>query len=127
MKRETAKWIRKAEDDWAVTRELAAQEEPLRDATCFHCQQAVEKYLKALLQDRGEAIPKTHDLEVLLDLLLPLDSRLLPLRRGLRTLTRYAVEYRYPGQRATQRGMAAALRQAERIRLEVRTRLGLPP
>jgi tetratricopeptide (TPR) repeat protein len=44
---------------------------PLRDLACFPCQQAAEKYLKALLQELGAVVPKTHDLEELLDLVLP--------------------------------------------------------
>jgi HEPN domain-containing protein len=93
---------------------------------CFHCQQAAEKYLKAQLQEIGLAVPRTHDLEILLDLLLPNDSTLAPLRRALRSLTRYAVGFRYPGVRATTRRMQAAMRQAERVRRESRARLGLP-
>ncbi len=38
-----------------------------------------------------------------------------------------AVDYRYPEMRATTKGMAAAFRHVERVRGEVRTRLGLPP
>jgi hypothetical protein len=72
-------------------------------------------------------VPKIHDLEEILDLLLPSDATLAPLRRSLKALTRYAVEYRYPGVRATKRRMEAALRHAERVRAEVRARLGLPP
>lgn len=125
MKRKTATWVRKAEDDWQAANELAARPQPLRDAVCFHCQQATEKYLKALLQEKGVPAPKTHDLEDLLDLLLPTDGTLAPFRRGLASLTKYAVEYRYPGVRATTRRMAVALRRAEQIRRELRTRLGL--
>jgi hypothetical protein len=69
----------------------------------------------------------THDLEDLLDLLLPQDATLAPLRRFLLPLNRYAVEHRYPGKRSTQRQMTAALRQAGRTRTELRARLGLPP
>jgi HEPN domain-containing protein len=29
---------------------------------CFHCQQAVEKYLKAFLKELGVAVPRIHDL-----------------------------------------------------------------
>jgi HEPN domain-containing protein len=29
---------------------------------CFHCQHAAEKYLKALLQEGGLVVPRTHDL-----------------------------------------------------------------
>ncbi len=127
MKRHTAQWILKAEEDIEVARTLAALAKPKRDAACFHCQQAAEKYLKALLQESGLAVPKTHELEDLLDLLLPQDATLAPLRRSLRSLTPYAVNFRYPGVRATTRRMHAPLRQAERVRRELRARLGLPP
>ena len=126
MKRHTAPWVLKAEEDIEVARSLAAEAKPKRDAACFHCQQSAEKYLKALLQELGLAIPKTHNLNDLLDLLLPHDVTLAPLRRGLKSLIRYAVEYRYPGERATTRQMQSALRVAERVRMEIRTRLGLP-
>jgi len=117
--------VRKAEDDWDAACELATRSPPLRDAACFHCQQAAEKYLKALLQEKGAPIPRTHDLEDLLDLLLPHDSTLAPFRRGLNALTKFAVEYRYPGVRATTNRMKVALRRAERVRSEIRARLGL--
>jgi HEPN domain-containing protein len=73
----------------------------------------------------GTAAPRTHDLEDLLDLLLPHDATLGPLRRGLRSLTQYAVDFRYPGRRASTRQMKSALRIAEQVRLELRARLGL--
>ena len=127
MTPETTQWVRFAEEDLQAARDLAARLPPLRNLACFHCQQSAEKYLKALLQELGLAVPRTHDLEDLLDLLLPHDPTLAPSRRGLRALTRYAVQFRYPGVRATTRRMQAALRQAERVRRELRVRLGLPP
>ena len=126
MKRQTAQWVRKAEDDWKGALDLAARKPPLRDLACFHCQQAAEKYLKALLQELGAAVPRTHDLHRLLLLLLPHDPTVRPLTRGLRSLTRYAVEYRYPSERATTKQMQSALRTAGRVRKELRVRLGLP-
>src|SRR5262245_26820183 len=101
MKRHTAPWVRKAEDDLGGARELAGVNPPRRDLVCFHCQQAAEKYLKALLQELGAAVPRTHDLEDLLDSLLPHDATLASLRRGRVSLTRDAVDYRYPSLRAT--------------------------
>jgi HEPN domain-containing protein len=77
------------------------------------------------LQEKGAAVPKTHNLKDLLNLLLPYDATLTTLGRGLITLTRYAVEYRYPGVRATTKRMRVALSRAERIRSEMRARLGL--
>jgi hypothetical protein len=79
------------------------------------------------VQDLGAAVPKTHNLKDLLDLLLPHDATLAGLCRGLLSLSRYAVDFRYPGLRATTRRMQAALGHAERVRIELRQRLGLSP
>jgi HEPN domain-containing protein len=83
--------------------------------------------LKGLLHELGKSFPKTHVLENLLDLLLPDDPTLRPLLPDAVRLTRYAVEYRYPGIRATKPRAQSALAAAERIRAEVRRRLGLRP
>ena len=95
----------KADEDVEVASALAARTPPLRTAVCFHCQQAAEKYLKALLQELGVAVPRTHNLKQLLDLLLPHDATLARLGRSVASLTKYAVEYRYPALRATTRQM----------------------
>jgi HEPN domain-containing protein len=125
MKKLTAEWVRKAEADFAATQQLADAVPPVNDPLCFHCQQTAEKYLKALLHEQGIAIPKTHDLDVLLNLLLPHQPAMASLRRMLNILTQYAVEYRYPGLHATSRQARSALRHAGRIREQVRRALGL--
>jgi len=127
MKRETARWVRKAEADIQGARQLAAARPTFHDLVCFHSQQAAEKYLKALLQEYGLTVPRTHDLEELLNRLLPHDASLRKLRRGLAALTPFAVDYRYPGETATKRDALSSLRRAERIRREVRHRLKLKP
>src|SRR5438034_4071719 len=99
MKKMTREWIRKAEDDFRVAELLAAGSEPFHDQVCFHCQQAAEKYLKALMEQLGIAVPKIHDLEDLLAVLLPHHTELRSLRRGLAFLTTFAVAARYPGLR----------------------------
>jgi HEPN domain-containing protein len=125
MKKLTAAWIRKAESDFRVAKNLALLRPPVHDEVCFHCQQAAEKYFKALLQEWGLSIPKIHELDNLLALLLPSDATLRVVRRGLNGLSRFAVNYRYPGFHANARQALAALDRAARIRLEVRSRLGL--
>lgn len=65
------------------------------DTVCFHAQQCAEKYLKSLLVYHGIDFPKTHDL-VLLRNLLPASAPDVNLA-WLRTLNRYSVEARYPG------------------------------
>ena len=86
--------------------------------------QAGEKYLKALMVELGLPVPKTHDLIRLRSLLLPYQAGLKLPRRGMLFLSAFAVETRYPGENTTKR-QAAAQRWAMRVRLEIRTRLGL--
>jgi HEPN domain-containing protein len=92
---------------------------------CFHCQQSAEKYLKALLEEAGATIPKTHDLERLLDLVLPYHPSLGGHRRGLRSLNDYAVSTRYPGDKATKRQAVSARRTEGRVRGSCRALLGI--
>lgn len=125
MKRETGRWVRKAEDDLTGANQLAQGHPLLNDLICFHCQQSAEKYLKAMLIELGIAPPKTHRLQQLLLLLLPHCPSLKPLRRTLIALNRYAVDFRYPIANATKRQATAALRQATKVREEIRARLGL--
>jgi HEPN domain-containing protein len=94
---------------------------------CFHCQQCAEKYLKALLQEFGLAIPRVHNLDDLLNLLLPLQSTLRRFRRGLVFLTDFAVDIRYPGRSASKRQAASALRWAGQVRDACRALLGVRP
>ena len=127
MKRLTARWVRKAEADLVGARTLAVSDEPLFDLICFHCQQAAEKYLKALLQDLDVEVPRTHKLGDLLLLLHAHDAKVKTLGRSLAALNRYAVDVRYPGEDASKRQAAAALRHAEKVRGVLREHLGLPP
>jgi HEPN domain-containing protein len=127
MKRPTAKWVRKAEDDLGCARAVEQTKPLFHDQICFLCQQSAEKYLKALFQEWGLVSPRTHNLEDLLRLLLPRDAALRTLHRRLKSLSRYAVDFRYPGKRAFRRQAQTALRHAEEVRREVRARLGLTP
>lgn len=119
--------MRKAESDFQLAAGIARRGEKFHDELCFHCQQATEKYLKSLLEELGQPIPKTHNLVTVLHLLVGLHKQLRSFRRGLDFLTRFAVGTRYPGDWANKRQAVAALRWAERIRQECRTLLGLKP
>jgi hypothetical protein len=46
--------------------------------------------------------------------------------RGLKGVTRYAVEYRYPGMSTSARQARAAFRKALLVRMAIHQRLGLP-
>jgi HEPN domain-containing protein len=122
----TRSWVRKAERDFKVARGLMLRwVAGYGDAACFHCQQAVEKYLKALLIDWGIAFPRTHDLSALLALLLPGAPLWTTFGIACQTLTKYAVDVRYPGDDATKVEAKQALKLAASLRREARLALGL--
>ena len=120
MKRTTREWVRKAEADRLIAQRISRGKTPLHDGVCFHCQQCAEKYLKALLEEHGSTIPRTHNLDDLLNLLPPHFAAIRALRRGLIFLTDFAVDPRYPNGNTGKRQAAAALRWAERVRTECR-------
>lgn len=126
MKRSTLEWIEKAEADHATAlRELRARRLPNFDDACFHSQQCSEKYLKASLNERGIPFPKTHDLEVLLDLMLPHEPAWNILRPRLNELTSFAIAFRYPGQSATRTLAKRAIANCGLVRDAIRLRLGI--
>ena len=127
MKKATREWVRKAEADFRGALRLASADEPFHDLVAYHCQQSAEKYLKAMLEELGHPIPKTHDLEDLLNLLLPSHPTLVAIRRGLLYLTDFAVNPRYPGTGTSKREAASAQRWAGRVRDTCRAILGLRP
>ena len=127
MKQLTQEWVEKAEGDFAVAAQIMRRrKERVYDAVCFHAQQAVEKYFKARLCEAGVAFPKTHDLVVLLRLILPAEPLWASFLPAAQALTDYAVDFRYPGDTATLAEARIALKHCKAIRREVRANLGLP-
>jgi len=121
-----AEWIEKAEGDYfTAQREFRVRKSPNYDAVCFHCQQSVEKYLKAFLLEHQVVFPKTHSLIELLELCLPVDVTFELQRDLMIKLERYAVHYRYPGQSADRDEAKAALKALKLLRRMVRDRLDL--
>jgi HEPN domain-containing protein len=89
-------WTAKAKNDLLdADNNLAARQVPC-DTVCFHCQQAVEKLLKAVLSAKGVPPPRTHDLLSLLELVLPFAPQVDNTRDCLAILTPYSVASRYP-------------------------------
>ena len=70
---------------------------PITDIAAFHCQQAVEKLLKAYLFWQGVDFEKTHDLRALVLLCADKDPAFTTLEPEAAPLTHYAVRFRYPG------------------------------
>lgn len=116
MKDLTKEWLRKAEKDAATaTRESSVEIDPNWDAVGFHAQQAVEKYIKGLLQEMEIPFSRTHDLSVGLNLLLPSHPGLGILVDDVEWLSAFAVEFRYPGEEAMEEDARRALQIMNRI------------
>lgn len=70
----------------------------LPEDACFHAQQCAEKALKALLLLRQISYPRTHSIEVLLDILKLKGEHVPENVDETFILTEYAVQTRYPGE-----------------------------
>lgn len=66
------------------------------DTVCFHCQQAVEKYLKAYLVEKEISFPHTHNLGSLVYLAEKSDPSFNEIKEQAEMLSPFAVEIRYP-------------------------------
>ena len=108
-------WLRFAESDLALA-EATGDDRVLCENLCFHAQQAVEKSIKAVLVLSGVAFPKTHSLELLVDL-LPSDVVRTEALLASRALSGYATVLRYPGatEPATEEEYRNALRLAAAV------------
>lgn len=115
MKALTKEWIDKAEEDFRVAQREMLGEPPSYNAVCFHSQQSVEKYLKAVLQENDVVFLKVHDLEVLVDQVNEFISNLNALKDDARRLNVFAVEVRYPGFEAEDEDARSALESLERL------------
>jgi HEPN domain-containing protein len=87
--------LRKAEGDLALLDEVWRSRRVGDDIIGYHCQQAAEKMLKALLSELGVEFPRTHNLRLLMDLLADAGELLPPKLADLDTLSPYGTHARY--------------------------------
>lgn len=101
MAPEVAKWLELADLDYGVAEHLLGTYHPIPvEIVCYHCQQAAEKAVKALILYFciADAIPKKHDISYLLDQVkghIAIDEKYYDYAD---TLTPYGVAVRYPNE-----------------------------
>lgn len=91
-------WITRAGHDYEVALLLDKEESECYEIICFHCQQYVEKMLKAILLKEDIVFPKIHDLIILLNKLPDNYKQLKKFSSEILILNEYAVSSRYPGE-----------------------------
>ena len=62
MKKQAEDWIALADKDLYAAEIMIKEDYSLTNIVAFHCQQAIEKYLKALLIENDIPLIRTHDL-----------------------------------------------------------------
>jgi HEPN domain-containing protein len=115
-------WMQKADNDLLnAEHTLLLTENCPHDTVCFHSQQCVEKYLKAVLVCEQIFFGKTHDLEEL-SLSLPSSFAMPVTTDDLAKLTPHATNSRYPDDwRSPTRAQAEwAVGAARKVRQAVR-------
>ncbi|MBI2403371.1 MAG: HEPN domain-containing protein [Gemmatimonadetes bacterium] len=118
-------WVEKAENDVVnAAHTLKLGRRCPTDTVCFHAQQSVEKYLKALLTLLEIDSPRTHSVDALL-WLIPSRTRPTITDDEQDRLSEYATVTRYPGdyQPISLAEARRAVRLARRVRRDIRRRL----
>lgn len=94
---ETTAWLQKAQLDLRAAQADMGAEPALVGDALFHCQQAAEKAMKALLTWHDQPFRRTHDLGELGRQCVSIDGTLEPLCLRAEPLTVFATVFRYPG------------------------------
>ena len=118
-------WAEKAENDFRTAKHtLKIKANCPTDTVCFHAEQCVEKYLKAILSLRGIDFPKTHNLAELVRR-LPNNVSVQFSVEEQELLTDYATVTRYPGdyEPITVKEARRAVSLAKRLRNSLRKNL----
>jgi HEPN domain-containing protein len=89
-------WIQIAEEDLYSAQLLNQAERKPFEIICYHCAQAIEKYLKGYLTYIGIIPEKTHNLLLLLESCIGKDQTFEKIRTECGLLNKFTNEIRYP-------------------------------
>ena len=93
-----AQWIGKADHDLGTAKITYLHIPEFLDTVTFHCQQAIEKYLKSYLIYLEQTFKFSHDLIYLLELIIQKDTDFESYYDTFSEIQGYAVEVRYPNE-----------------------------
>ena len=89
-------WVIIADDDFDSAKLLNEAKRKHYEIICYHCAQAVEKYLKGYLIFKDIVPQKTHDLRFLNNLCLELETDFENIITECAFLNKFANDIRYP-------------------------------
>jgi HEPN domain-containing protein len=91
-------WLSHATEDERIARGCLQFDPPSWGGAAFHCQQAIEKPLKAFMVQASVDFRKTHDLDSLGLTVAAHFPAVEPVAAALAQWTTWSVAYRYPGE-----------------------------
>jgi HEPN domain-containing protein len=97
MKKQVEDWVLLADKDLYAAEIIMRDDYSLTNIAAFHCQQAIEKYLKAYLIEKDIQIIKTHDLIKLNDMTKEIKDLEID-EKELTVINEVYIESRYPGE-----------------------------
>ena len=97
MKKQVKDWLFLANDDLSAAEIIIKEQQPLTNIVSFHCQQAIEKYIKAFLIENEIPLVKTHDL-IKLNNMISEVKKLYIDEKKLIVLNEVYIDSRYPGE-----------------------------
>ena len=92
-----SRWIMFAQKDYDAAYNMSVLHHPPPiEIICYHCQQSIEKILKAYALAHSGLLVKTHDLESVLKQCMEYDFQFGDFADACAVLTGYAIASRYP-------------------------------
>ena len=97
MKKQVESWLFLADKDLMTAEIVLKEDDPLTNIAAFHCQQTIEKYLKAYLIEKDIPLLKTHDLIKLYGMITSIKDLGID-EKKLIAINEVYIESRYPGE-----------------------------
>ncbi len=121
------RWIEKADHDLGTAIITQKHIPKYKDTIAFHCQQAVEKYLKSFILKLGLPIKRTHDLVFLLEQIDKYEKIEYEWFEKVFVLQDFAIEVRYPDQviELSDEDITTAIEIAVQFRKMILEKMGL--
>ena len=94
--KDVIEWVQIAEEDFYSAQLLNQAVRKPFEIICYHCAQAIEKYLKGYLTYIGIIPEKTHNLLLLLESCIEKDQNFENIRTECALLNKFTNEIRYP-------------------------------
>ncbi|MDR2618613.1 MAG: HEPN domain-containing protein [Treponema sp.] len=94
--KDVIEWMQIADDDFDAAKILNESDRKHYEVICYHCSQAVEKYLKGYLSYNDIIPQKTHNLLLLNEICIGIDNNFENIRTECSLLNRFTNEIRYP-------------------------------